>query len=184
MSRQRNIFLICGSARSGKNQVADYMKECIDYYFSTERTLIRGNAQTVKNIAKNKYNWDEEKDEKGRQLLIDITNEGYDKDRFYWEKETLCAFGIHNHYNPEVDYLIIPDWRYSQTEEFFKEFLPSSVYKVTTFRVTRDNKPKGTHENHITENDFKGFEVDYEISNNGTLEELFNYIKSNIVNWL
>lgn len=166
------VILICGQARSGKNQLADYLKHYLDLDskgVTFNRTLIRGNAQSVKDIAHSKYNWNGIKDQKGRQLLIDITNEGYDQDIHYWEKETfLEAISYSTFVNPRCEYLIIPDWRYAQTLDYFDKVAD----EVTTIRITRPNLAEGTHSTHSSENDFKEFEVDYEVVNDKDLLNL------------
>ena len=166
------VILICGKANSGKNQLADYLKECLDVdstgmYF--DRTLIRGNAQSVKDRAENDFNWNGVKDQKGRQLLLDLTDEGYSKDPFYWEKETFTEAIMYSEFsNRNCEYIIIPDWRYASTLTYFDRVAD----EVTTIRVNRPNNNEGTHKNHHTENDFEGFEVDFEVNNDKDLEAL------------
>lgn len=166
------VILICGKARSGKNQLADFIKEYLDVdrkgaYF--DRTLIRGNAQSVKDVAVKQYNWNGEKDAKGRQLLIDITNEGYAKDIHFWEKELFTEAIMYKEFNNRnCEYLIVPDWRYAQTVEYFNKVAD----KVVTVRITRPTNEKGTHDSHSSENDFMDFPIDIEVNNNRDLDNL------------
>jgi hypothetical protein len=172
------VILICGKARSGKNQLADYLKEALDIdkngaYFN--RTLIRGNAQSVKDRAVNDHNWNGEKDAKGRQLLIDITNEGYDKDTYFWEKELFTEAIMYKEFsNRNCEYLIVPDWRYAQTLGYFN----TVADKVITVKVTRPNNEVGTHDNHSSENDFMFFPIDVEVNNDKDLDNLKKVAKS------
>lgn len=171
------VILICGKARSGKNQLADYLKECLDVdkkgaYF--DRTLIRGNAQSVKERAERQFNWNGEKDAKGRQLLIDVTNKGYNIDTYFWEKELFTEAIMYKAFtNKNCEYLIVPDWRYAQTLDYFNVV----AEEVITIRITRPNLPKGTHENHISENALDLFDVQYEVDNNRDLNNLKNIAK-------
>lgn len=166
------VILICGKARSGKNQLADYLKEYLDVdvkgaYF--DRTLIRGNAQSVKDKAERQFNWNGEKDAKGRQLLIDITNMGYAEDINFWEKQTFTEAIMHKEFvNKNCEYLIIPDWRYPQTLDYFRKVADS----VTTIRVTRPNMTGGTHKYHTSENALDLFDVQYEVENDKDLDNL------------
>lgn len=166
------VILICGQARSGKNELANYLRKYLnrdekDNFVS--KTLIRGNAQSVKDKAVRDFKWNGVKDAEGRQLLIDITNEGYAKDIHFWEKETFLEAVLHKEFvNKNCEYLIIPDWRYSQTVDYFNKV----AEEVITMRVTRPNLEKGTHSDHSSENDFRNFEVDYEVINDKDLLNL------------
>lgn len=166
------VILISGKAGSGKNQLAEYLKEYLDLDpkgVPFNQTLIRGNAECVKDQAILKHNWNGEKDKKGRQLLIDITNEGYAKDVHYWEKETFTEAVMHKEFiNKNCRYLIIPDWRYSQTLDYFRKVADS----VTTIRVTRPNLPEGTHKYHVSENALDLFDVQFDIENSKDLNNL------------
>lgn len=167
-----NVILICGQAGSGKNQLADYLMNHLDTQPSGavfNRTLIRGNAQSVKDVATKKFKWNGEKDAKGRQLLINITDEGYARNKYYWEEETFTEAIMHREFeNRYCDFLIIPDWRYASTLDYFKD----KCENVVTIRVTRPNLEEGTHSKHSSENDFKNFEVDYEVVNDKDLDHL------------
>lgn len=167
-----NVILICGKAGSGKNKLAELIKNHLDTEPSgriLDKTLIRGNAQSVKDVATKEHNWNGEKDVKGRQLLIDITNEGYATDKFYWEDQTFTEAIMHKEFvNKYCDYLIIPDWRYACTPEYFRERFD----KVVTVRIERPNLDKGTHDTHSSENDFMNFEVDYEVFNTRDIAQL------------
>lgn len=166
-----NVILICGQAGSGKNTLADILKKHIDLEPNgvvIDKTLIRNNAQSVKDIATNKHNWNGEKDAQGRQLLLDITEQGYAQDKFYWEDTTFTEAIMHREFiNKQCDYLIIPDWRYESTLEYFKH----RFEKVLTIRVERPNI-RGTHNNHSSENNFKAFDVDLVVENNEDLSKL------------
>ena len=165
------VILICGKASSGKNQLADYIEKYLNRDSNgnfVSKTLVRGNAQSVKEIAYRQYNWDGVKDRKGRQLLLDITNERYNYDNNYWEKETFLQAIMHQETNRNCEYLIIPDWRYAQTKTYFEKVAD----EVITIRITRPNLEEGTHSDHSSENDFKNFEVDYEVINDKDLLNL------------
>lgn len=172
------VILICGKAGSGKDTFAKLLEMYLDlddqgnYY---ERTYIRGNAQSVKDKAVQHYNWNGVKDSKGRQLLIDITNEGYSKDINFWEKETFTEAIMHKEFNNKnCEYLIIPDWRYPQTVDYFRKVADS----VTTIRIVRPNLTEGTHKYHTSENALDLFDVQYEVVNDKDLDYLKGVAKS------
>ena len=168
-----NVILICGKAGSGKNQFAEYLKEALDTNCglskkSSNVAYIRGNAQSVKDVAIKSHNWNGEKDQKGRQLLLDITEEGYKIHPYYWEEETLTEAIMYQLQNPTSKVLIIPDWRYEATYEYFG----GQVDNVMCIRVSRPHRDKGTHEKHSSENNLDNFEVHYEVFNNRDLAHL------------
>lgn len=167
-----NLVLICGKAGSGKNTLADLIKKHLDTEPTgkvREKTLIRGNAQSVKDEAIKKHNWNGEKDAKGRQLLLDITEEGYKKDKFYWEDMTFTEAIMYKEFtNKYCDYLIIPDWRYANTLEYFKDRFDN----VLTIRVDRPNNDRGTHKDHSSEKDFMDFDVDLVVENDKDMVKL------------
>lgn len=159
------VILICGQGGSGKDTLANYL----NYYFNGlgSPALIIPNATFVKNIAKSVFMWNGIKDFKGRQLLIDIAQTGYNLDPHFWEKGTIASF---NNHKDEYETLIIPDWRYAQTLEFFKNYCVQANDKIITIRVNRD--VPNTHADDKTENDFRYFDVDFSIDNTGTLDDL------------
>lgn len=166
------VILICGKARSGKDTVAKIMSECISTDFMGNKRLnniIIPNAKSVKRVATEKFNWNGVKDQEGRQLLINITERGYKEDEYHWEKETYLDYLMSK--VSGMDTLIIPDWRYMSTLNYFSRVL--KVEEIITIRVTRqDTDSKGTHVNHSSENDHLGFMSDYVINNDSTMEQL------------
>ena len=157
----KDIILINAKARFGKDSLATYICEELEKLNKTY--LISHNAGAVKDLAYSFYNWDGQKDEKGRKLLIDITDTGYSYDEFFWEKK--------NKINElDRDVYIIPDWRYLSSFNFFKD----KGYNVTTIHIDRpgfNNNLSSTLKNDKSEQGFKDFEFDYEVINN-SLEDL------------
>ena len=69
---KNKIILIHGKARSGKDTVAEMIRNnCKVRGLSS---AINSNAHSVKEVAREVFSWDGVKDERGRRLLIDITN--------------------------------------------------------------------------------------------------------------
>lgn len=170
--RNMKVVLICGKASSGKSTFAQFLKENFDLdnramYF--DRTLIRHNAQSVKDKATKDFKWNGVKDYKGRQLLLDLTEDGYAKDQFYWEKETFTEAIMYKEFtNKNCNILIIPDWRYPSTKDYFEKVAD----EVVTIRIENPNLEKGTHDDHVSETMFKNFDVDYTIYNSTDLTNL------------
>lgn len=138
------IILINGKARSGKDTLASMIKGKL----GDKKVLVRGNAQSVKDCAFRYFNWNGEKDTKGRQLLIDITNLGYSQDPYHWDRMTLEYALKRDNY----DYLIITDWRYMSTYEYLKSegYEPITIYRQRDI----DNELHESLKNDISEQKF------------------------------
>lgn len=163
----RITILICGKASSGKTTFATILEEEINKL--KERAKVIHNAQAVKTLAHSFFHWDKEKNAIGRQLLIDITNAGYGYDANFWEKETERFFRNYSNFcNEDIEILIVPDWRYMCTYDFF-----SNCGKVIPIHVERRKDISiGTHSSHSSENNFKDFPMKYHVLNDGTIEDL------------
>jgi len=159
------VVLINGLKGSGKDTFADHL-----FY----QLMIRGhrvakipNAEYVKQIATAMYGWNGIKNERGRQLLIDVTEAGYNYDKHFFEKKTLEKARANN-----VDIIIVPDWRYPVTNAFFRTELGER--NVTTIQVTR---PETTKDNHKLDTDrseigLQDFPFDVVVDNSGKIKDL------------
>ena len=86
----KKVILISGKARSGKDTLAkvlgDYLKE------QGKEVLITHYADSLKYICETVFKWDGKKDEKGRQLLIDIgANPSFNFQQEYSELKAMCG---------------------------------------------------------------------------------------------
>lgn len=166
---KKQIILINGIAGSGKSSLAAYIQEKLENI--NKMCLIAHNADSVKHLAKDYFGWDGIKDFKGRQLLINLSNLGYEYDEFFWEKKNIIN---------EIDRTIcvIPDFRYHKTFEYFKK----EGNEIITVHITRPNFENGLDEklkNDKSEQGFEGFDFDFEVINN-TLDDL-RYASKKIV---
>lgn len=159
------IILINGKARSGKDTLASLIKGRL----KDKKVLIRANAQSVKDCARKYFNWNGDKDDKGRQLLINITNIGYNADPYLWERKTLEYALAKDVY----DYLIITDWRYTSTYDYFKQ----QDYEVITILRQRDidNGLSDNLKNDISE---QGFNIVYDFEVRGDIMSSPSIIKT------
>lgn len=114
---KRTVILINGKAGCGKDTLAKILYRGLKDAMTTECKMgIVSNAKAVKTLAFNEFTWNRLKDDRGRQLLIDITNAGYKYDSSFWEKKTIQEI-LNNNYL----ITLIPDWRYENTYHFFKQ---------------------------------------------------------------
>lgn len=115
------IILISGKARSGKDTMAKALQ---DYFHNQNQACeICHFADELKTIAKDVFGWNGKKDDKGRQLLIDLgeSARGYDED--FWVNHLKAKL-----VNQDTIY-IIPDCRYPNEIEAFKDYSPI-IYRI------------------------------------------------------
>lgn len=176
------IILICGFKGTGKDTVAMKLIDGINLNYNY-RAFLSPNAFEVKKIAHNIFGWDFVKDTRGRKLLVDITNAGYNYKPTFWEELNYVSMQGNFDRTSSVNFFIIPDWRYKVTEDFFKG-IPSC--KVVTIRVNKYVDITEDLDN--SEKDFRNFKVDYEIDNNGFIEDLFkavsDLLEANFKKWV
>ncbi len=173
------VVLINGRKGSGKDTTANYLYEKLGV-----GTIVLPNARAVKEEAYQFYDWDGEKDLKGRQLLVDITNTGYNFDPYFWEKKSVeLIHTIAEQQEIDINKLtvLVPDWRYESTYDFYSNLADPKV-EVITLRVERHVTvaemcdPKESFDVYKSESQLDGFPVDYIIKNNGTIDDLHNLI--------
>lgn len=130
----KKLILINAKARAGKDTLATYIYKELERIGKT--CLISHNADAVKTLAYEYFNWDGNKDDKGRKLLIDITETGYNSDEFFWEKKN----GMND---IDRDVYQIPDFRYMTTYTYFK----NKGYDIVTVHIERPGFDNGLSDN-------------------------------------
>lgn len=117
---RKTVILINGKAQSGKSTLAELLASKI------QNSKVIHNADSVKELATNFFGWNGVKDDDGRELLIGISEVGYDYKDNFWEYKTLSKV------EDKDEVIIIPDFRYEQTYHFFKE----QGFRVITLYVS------------------------------------------------
>jgi len=151
------IFYIMGGARTGK----DTFKDVFAKHYKVKQISV---VDKVKEIAKEYFDWDGNKDEKGRQLLSDLKdawdryNDGTIKNVQRWinqiEKENV-------------------DFAFIQVREYHSIVKMQRLFGGKTIMVTRGEQTSQVELNKL--NDYPDdWEPDFKFENNGTLDE---YIK-------
>ena len=168
-------ILISGKAGHGKDTVAQLMKEELEQ--QGEKVLIIKFGDPVKWFAREYYNWNGEKDEKGRSLLQYIGTEmmrTYNK--YYWGviiSEFVAA-------NEDFTVALIPDWRFLSEEYCIHD----DVENYYTLRVERPGykNPNMTEAQlkHVSETELDNYSFDYTIWNDSTMDDLREKVKASL----
>ena len=187
----KNIYLISGVAESGKNYFADVATK-----FISESPALRHHhiqffpfAHSVKEVAKNSFNWDGIKDEKGRALLQLIGDGGRQYDPLIWIKATLNGideyhdFVKRNGNGDRFDNLcyFFTDVRYPNEIKYSKMWAELKGFNCYTVRIERpnhQNKLSPLQRMNSSETALDSYtEWDNVMTNDGT--EIFNELVKN-----
>ena len=165
------ILCISGKARHGKDLSGEIFKALLEK--KDYKVLIAHQADLVKYICTRFFNWNGIKDYEGRTLLQHV---GTDVVRAqhpdYWV-EFLC--GIFEMFPDVWDYVIIPDTRFPNEIDLFKE----RGFDVKHIRIVRPDFDNGLTEeqkNHASETALDNVVPDETILNDGTLSDLHDKI--------
>lgn len=166
------VILISGKAQSGKDTFAKYAKNYFEQ--NNKRVLITHFGDLVKYTAKTFFNWNGEKDEKGRSLLQSLgTNDVRKEFPNFWVDYVKSILKI---YKDKWDYVLIPDCRFINEITNFEE----NNWDTISIRIERPNFDNGLtveQKMHLSETNLDYFNFDYYVYNNGTEEEYSNKVK-------
>jgi hypothetical protein len=165
------IILLSGKAGVGKSTTADFMCDFIEDNYTEYTSLVRSFAGELKNIARS-IGWDGVKDEKGRNLLIDLGCNARKYDEAVWAKK--LVEGLENHPNYPVDFVFLDDWRFPNEGKFLENQPMYRVFKVRIISPERELL-KGTaayFDQSECSLDDNPLNYDYMIYNSGTLNDL------------
>ena len=162
------IILLGGKANSGKDSTAEYIDE---YYRSRGLDVVNIQiAYYIKMYAKQIAHWDGDNETKPRQLLQDLGTELIRRqiDEYFFIKRILQDIDIYSRY---FDVITISDGRLPEEFASIKVAYPETV----TVHVTRPNynsRLSKKQKEHVTESLVDDIEYDYDIVNDGTLDDL------------
>lgn len=161
------IICISGKARHGKDTLAKILKNHLAS--NGKSVLIAHFGDLVKYICKTFFNWNGEKDERGRALLQYVGTDVIrsQKPDFWTDfiKSVLKLFPA------EWDYVLIPDCRFPNEIECFK----NDNMDACLIRIDRSNFDSGLTEqqlNHLSETAMDHYVADYYVSNDSTIAAL------------
>jgi len=168
------IITFSGKAQHGKTTSANILGGILKK--QNKRVLFASYADYLKYIARQYYDWNGEKDEKGRTLLQEL---GTEKTRIrfpdFWVDNVISLAKI---FENDYDYVIIDDCRFPNEISRWKE----EGYNILSFWVNRpnfDNKLTEEQKNHPSETSLIGYNFLSEIVAE-TLVKLENEIEKRI----
>ena len=165
IKRDIKLFILSGKARSGKDTVADIIKD----YYADKNTITISFGHYIKDYAKRVSDWDGSENTKPRELLqqlgIELIKNKIDNklfiNRIFEDIEVFSYF---------YDIIIVDDVRLVDEIELLKEKFKDSI----TIRVLRQNYDNGltpNQNNHLTETNLDNYtNFDYIIENNNDYE--------------
>lgn len=161
------IFIISGKAETGKNKVATLLKEI--YEKKNKKTINVAYASYLKEYAKNILNWDGNENKKPRDFLqhlgVEIIKKQIDDKMLI--RRIIEDIKVYSNY---FDVVTISDARFKEEIEDIK----NNFNDVISIHILeKENSLTALQKKHITEIALDGYQnYDYEISNNGTIDEL------------
>lgn len=172
------VIVISGRAQHGKDTTAGFMKELLEA--RSKKVLIAHYGDLVKYVCKTFFDWDGQKDEKGRTMLQQV---GTERIRNNGAPDYWVSFiaDILKFFPNEWDYVLIPDCRFPNEVEYLQR-----EFAVTHVRVVRENfKSPLTEEQqkHPSETALDNYPPDILLINRGDLTDL-KYAVSDVVDRL
>ena len=167
------VLCISAKAQHGKDTAASIIKEYLES--KGKRVLITHYADLVKFVCTKFFNWDGQKDEKGRTLLQYVGTDVISSQQpSYWVD---FVISILKFFDNEWDYVLIPDCRYPvEVTRMGDEF------DTHILRVERPNFESGLTEKqkqHVSETSMDDYVFDAVVYNDSTLdtfkERLINF---------
>lgn len=159
------LILISGKARSGKDTVAEIIKQYVEA--RGKSVCILHYADYLKSICRTIYGWDGKKDERGRSLLQNVGQEFRQIYPHFFVDAVIDLYKVLRH---TFDVIIVPDTRYpNEIKRWRKAFI-----KPLTIRVERYEENGLTEEQkqHLSEVALDKYPFDKVFMNNVPVESL------------
>lgn len=165
------VCCISAKARHGKDTAAELIKEYLEE--NNQRVLITHYADLVKFVCTKFFDWDGQKDEKGRTLLQYVGTDIISSQQpSYWVD---FIISILKFFEDKWDYVLIPDCRYPIEVTRMAEYFDTTVLRVE--RPNFDNGLTEKQKNHPSEVDMDNFMFDIILYNDKGLEEFKEKVK-------
>ena len=181
-NKKPTVVLLSGKSGSGKDFIANIMKQKLES--KDKKVLITHYADLLKYILKTFFDWDGQKDERGRYLLQHVgTDIIRKKDPNFWIGFIKTI--IYMFYD-RWDYILIPDARFENEINSMKQ--SKEYFNIVTVRIDRTNytsKLTEEQKNHPSETSLDHYNFDYYIVNDGTpkvesqINRVINFLPGN-----
>lgn len=166
--KNTTFILISGKAQHGKDTSARFFEEYLTSY--GKKVVIAHYADLLKYICKMFFEWNGEKDEKGRTLLQQVGTDCIRKnDPDYWVRFIVDFVSM---FPFQWDYVIIPDTRFPNEVDYVRR----SGFNTKHVRILRpapfDNGLTSEQKKHPSEVALDNSKPEFMISNDGDLDGL------------
>ncbi len=172
----KNILIVfSGKAQSGKSTSSEIIKQIVNEYFSNYSIQIYSFADKLKQIAKEIFFWDGDKNiyydisnskpipDKGRELLINIGKKMREIRSTVWCEYVMNKIEIEDMKNKNVIF-IIDDARFLNEIELIKKFHTNYIIRILRKGLSNIND--------ISETDLDNYNFDYYIENDESVDDL------------
>ena len=173
------ILAISGHAQNGKDTIAGLLRDSLKT--DGNRVLVTHYADLLKYMCRTFFDWDGNKDEKGRHILQYVGTDIIRKQAPDFWVDFISS--VLTYFNENWDYVLIPDTRFPN--EIDK--LLSNGFDVTHIRVVRPNFESSLTEeqkNHPSETALDNANPDFYIYNEGSIDglqiKIDEWIKENL----
>lgn len=168
------IIMVSGKSHNGKGEFSRKLEEL--FSSQTSCNIIRCSLSTyIRDITKNDFYWDGVDTPKSRKFMAEVYRLGteiypYHMARRVWERDILPNLSSN-----EENIVIVESFREKNNYDYFNLLrLASKIDNIITIRINRPNFDQAGKElaTHVSETDVDNFMFDYEVLNDGTVEEL------------
>lgn len=169
-NKLQKIFIIAGKARQGKDTIGEFIKE----YYKDLKVLHLPNNYYMRDYAKRITNWDGSDETKPRDLLISLGDYARNNiDEHFYIKRTIEDIKILSCY---FDIVLITDARFPYEIELLKNEFNNCI-SINVKRPEYVSELTNENKAHPTETSLDEFNnYDYQIINDGTLDDLKNKV--------
>ena len=176
----RNFICISGKAQHGKDTTAGLLKnELIKRGYSV---LIVHQADLLKFICRNYFDWNGDKDEYGRSLLQKVGTDIIRKSKPNFWVDFINE--VTEFFDGTWDYILVPDTRFPNEIERLRS-QTSNVFHIRVQRTNFTSPLTEEQQHHPSETALDNVKSDYTIINDGDLQALQDKIVSvaNYLDW-
>lgn len=152
------VISISGKARNGKDTFATILKGVLED--TGKRVAVVHYADLLKDMAKKLYQWDGEKDVKGRTLLQQVGTNCRKTDKDFFVKHLVSLI---NTLRFDFDVVLIPDTRYKNEIQGMANVYGPNHYAVRVKRLNFENDLTAEQKNHASETDLDTYAFPYKV---------------------